>query len=282
MEEFNYLDYLSGVGIEKGDILDVSSDMMSVLMYCRRNKLRLNPNRLIDTLQELVGEEGTVMIRTFNWDFCHGTSFDILHTPSRCGSLGDVAIRREDFKRTQHPIYSWMVWGKYQDELCSMTNTSSFGVGTPFEFLDVKHGKQLVIGNINTTASTQIHHSEVMVEVPYRHNKMFEGEYIDEKGVSCIRKYSMHVRPLNLNVSNDVTFSKEFGQMLKDKGIYICKMYDEKVECSIFLLHEMTECLNEDLRDEGKWVVSINDQPGYKSVDVDWTTLKYYAEEMQE
>ena len=41
-------------------------------------------------------------------------------------------------------------------------------------------------------------------------------------------------------------------------------------------LDEMTEVLMEDLADEGKWVVSINDEPGYKAVDVDWSSLRYY------
>ncbi len=276
MEELNYLDYFSGVGIEKGDILDVSSDVMALLMYCRRNKLSMNPNHLLDTLQEMVGDEGTVMVRTFNWDFCHGSAFDILHTPSRSGSLGDVALKRTDFKRTRHPIYSWMVWGKYREELCEMTNVSAFGVGTPFDFLDKKHAKQLVIGNISTTAATQIHHCEAMAEVPYRLDKVFEGEYIDEKGISEMRKYSMHVRPLNANVSNDVTFTKEFGDMLKEKGIYSFKMYQDKVECSTFLLHEMTRCLIEDLKEEGKWVVSIDDLPGYKAAGVDFNRFIFY------
>ena len=276
MEEFNYAEYLSGIGLQKGDILDVASDMMSVMMYCRRNKLRFNPNHLIDALQEVVGEEGTVMIRTFTWDFCHDTPFDIKNSPSRSGSLGDVAMKREDFRRTEHPIYSWMVWGKYRDELCAMDNTSAFGLGSPFDFLDKKHGKQMVIGNLTTTASTQIHHCEAMAGVPYRLDKVFRGEYVDENGVSSIREYSMHVRPLNLSVSNEVTNSTEFGDMLKEKGIYIQKMHDDKVECSVILLHEMTECLIEDLKDEGKWVVSINGQAGYKAAGVDWDTLKYY------
>lgn len=276
MEEFKYSDFLSGIGIEKGDILDVASDMMSILMYCRRKKLRFQPDHMLDALKEAVGEDGTVMIRTFNWDFCHGTAFDILHSPSRSGALGDVAIKRTDFMRTQHPIYSWMVWGKYKDELCNMTNTSAFGLGTPFDFLDKKRGKQLVLGNLTTTAATQIHHCEAMAEVPYRLDKIFEGEYIDRDGNSSLRKYSMHVRPLNLSVSNYVTETEAFGEMLKEKGIYRYKMYEGKVECSAFLVHEMTECLITDLKEDGKWVVSINDCPGYKAADVDFRTLQFY------
>lgn len=276
MEELNYAEYLDGIGLREGDILDVASDMMSIMMYCRRKKLRFDPNHLIDALKEAVGEDGTVMIRTFNWDFCHDTPFDIKKSPSRSGSLGDVALKRDDFERTKHPIYSWMVWGKYKAELCAMANTSAFGIGSPFDFLDKKNGKQMVLGNLTTTACTQIHHCEAMAEVPYRLDKIFKGEYVDENGASSVREYSMHVRPLNLNVSNEVTNSTEFGDMLKEKGIYIQKMYDDKVECSAFLIHEMTECLIEDLKEEGKWVVSIGDCAGYKSAGIEWDTLKYY------
>ena len=277
MEELNYAEYLGGIGLKKGDILDVASDMMSVMMYCRRNKLRFNPNHLIDAMQAMVGEEGTVMIRTFNWDFCHDTPFDIKNSPSRSGALGDVALKRADFKRTKHPIYSWMVWGKYADELCAMTNKSSFGKDTPFDFLVKMNGKQINIGNLSTTACTQIHHCEAMAEVPYRYDKVFKGKYVDMDGEISDREYSMHVRPLNLKVSNnDITNTPEFADMLRSKGIYIDKMYDGKVECGVFLLNEMTQCLIEDLKDEGKWVVCISDCAGYKAAGVDWDTLKYY------
>ena len=63
MEELNYAEYLDGVGLMPGDIIDVASDMMSIMMYCRRKKLRFDPNQLLDALKEKVGEEGTVMIR---------------------------------------------------------------------------------------------------------------------------------------------------------------------------------------------------------------------------
>ena len=91
-KELDYMDFLQGVGVEKGDIIDVSSDMANVLLYCRRIGVRLVPDHLIDSLQELVGPEGTVMIRTFTWDFCHGEPFDIRTSPSRVGALGNAAM----------------------------------------------------------------------------------------------------------------------------------------------------------------------------------------------
>ena len=132
MEELDYLELIRTIGVQKGDVLDVASGLASVILYCRSKKLKFDSHHLLDALKESVGPEGTIMIRAFNWDFCHDVPFDILHSPSRVGVLGDVAMKREDFRRTQHPIYSWMVWGKYQEYLCGMENARSFGEGTPF------------------------------------------------------------------------------------------------------------------------------------------------------
>ena len=46
-KELDYMDFLQGVGVEKGDISDVSADMASVLLYCRRIGARLVPDHLI-------------------------------------------------------------------------------------------------------------------------------------------------------------------------------------------------------------------------------------------
>ena len=112
MEELNYRELISGIGIEKGNILDIASGLHDIKQYCRSHNLSFDGNHLIDVLKEETGPGGTVMIRAFTWDFCQQIPFDILHSPSQVGALGNIAMEREDFKRTQHPIYSWMVWGK--------------------------------------------------------------------------------------------------------------------------------------------------------------------------
>ncbi len=278
-KELDYMDFLQGVGVEKGDIIDVSSDMANVLLYCRRIGVRLVPDHLIDSLQELVGPEGTVMIRTFTWDFCHGEPFDIRTSPSRVGALGNAAMKRADFKRTGHPIYSWMVWGKRAGELLQMDHPNAFGPGSVFDFLDINHAKQLTLGNTSSDSTTQMHHVEAACKVPYRFDKPFTGEYTDYSGNTCLKTYSMHVRPLNLKVTNTEVDRDERGKELEKRGIMKVKHLDEMTLVSTILLHELTEFLTEDMyQNEGKFTVSINDLPGYVAAGIKPEELKFYAE----
>ena len=277
--ELDYMDFLQGVGVEKGDIIDVSSDMANVLMYCRRIGVRLVPDHLIDALQELVGPEGTVMIRTFTWDFCHGEPFDIRTSPSRVGALGNSAMKRTDFQRTKHPIYSWMVWGARAEELLQMDQPSAFGPGSVFDFLDINHAKQLTLGNTSSDSTTQMHHVEAACKVPYRFDKPFTGEYTDYNGNTSRKTYSMHVRPLNLKVVNTEVDRDERGEELEKRGIMKVKHLDEMTLVSTILLHELTEFLTEDMyHNEGKFTVSINELPGYVAADVKPEELKFFAD----
>ena len=278
-KELDYMDFLQGVGVEKGDIIDVSSDMANVLLYCRRIGVRLVPDHLIDSLQELVGPEGTVMIRTFTWDFCHGEPFDIRTSPSRVGALGNAAMKRADFKRTGHPIYSWMVWGERAGELLQMDQPNAFGPGSVFDFLDINHAKQLTLGNTSSDSTTQMHHVEAACKVPYRFDKPFTGEYTDYSGNTCLKTYSMHVRPLNLKVTNTEVDRDERGKELEKRGIMKVKHLDEMTLVSTILLHELTEFLTEDMyQNEGKFTVSINDLPGYVAAGIKPEELNFYAE----
>lgn len=276
MEEICYKKLIDEMGIGQGDIVDIASDMMNVLINCRKNNRKFDADNFIDTLKMAVGDEGTLMIRTFTWDFCHGVPFDIMKSPSRVGALGNLVMKREDFRRTKHPIYSWMVWGKYADALCDMDNKSAFGEGTVFDFLYKKDAKQIMLGDANYVASTQIHHAEVLANVPYRREKIFEGQYIDENGQSSIRDYSMHVRPLNVNASNEVLNDGRFVNALINKNILRVGLYDNVVRYESYKLRGLTDFVVEHLvNGDGSMVVSINGRPGYKFEDIDWNSFQY-------
>ena len=94
----------------RGDIVYVVSDILALSVKARENKERMDLNRFIDSIIDKVGKEGTILIPTFNWDFCKGETFDIRKTVSRTGALGNAALKRPDFKRSKHPLYSFMIW----------------------------------------------------------------------------------------------------------------------------------------------------------------------------
>lgn len=276
MNEFNYGQFFDSFSIEEGDIVDVASDLASILMYCHREKLTFDINKMIDKLQQCIGNNGTILIRTFSWDFCHGKKFDILKSPGRVGSLGNAALKRADFKRTRHPIYSWMVWGKHQKELCSLGNKASFGKDTSFDFLYKHNGKQITIGNTHRVACTQVHHCEALAEVPYRFEKNFTGIYADELGMESQQTFSMHVRPYNINVSNEILNTENYSKTLIREGIFKNAYYDGVINCRTYNLHRLTDYfLNDLIQGNGSFLVSVNGSPGYKNIDINWDDLVY-------
>ena len=127
-------DYPKYMGIQKGDIVLISSDAKLMLYDALAHRKPLDLNSFIDGLIDAVGEDGTVIFPTYNWGFCKGETFDYLHTPCKTGVLGKIALGRKDFKRTKHPIYSFAVYGKHQKYLCDLDNLDSFGMYSPFGF----------------------------------------------------------------------------------------------------------------------------------------------------
>lgn len=198
----NIADYLK---IEKGDIILFSTDIVNLLYKeFEATKKRPEINTFIDSLIDKVGPEGTLLFPTFNWDFCHGTPFDIKKTKGKTGSLGNSCLKRGDFKRTKHALYSFAVTGKLKDYLCSLDFVDSFGPDSIFAILDKMHAKQILVDVKMNQCFTFVHYVEEMVEPPitYRFIKNFTGEYVDEQGQSSIKTYSMLVRDLDLFISH--------------------------------------------------------------------------------
>lgn len=196
----SYLQALNELGIEQGDTVDVVSDLRSIMLYCRAHCEKFDADELLDALKELVGSQGTVMVRSFTWDWCNKGKFDYAKSPSQVGSLGTMTLSRDDFKRTRHPIYSWCVWGKHKEGLCGLDNRSAFAEDSPFGFLEKYRGKMLRLGDTQIDGMTALHYIEQELKVSYRFEKEFRGVYIDENGDESERTYSMFVR----NLSRDV------------------------------------------------------------------------------
>lgn len=198
-------DLASHLHLKKGDNVYVTSDVKQLLYNCMSNGDDTDLNILIDGIIDIIGENATLVFPTFNWTFCKGEPYDHYKTPCKTGSLGKIALKRDDFKRTKHPIYSFAVWGKDKEKLCALNNKSSFGPDSPFNFM-VEHGyRNLFIDKDTQHSFVFVHYAEESNgPVPYRYLKDFTADYTDEKGVTRRATYSMNVRNLGMDVENTI------------------------------------------------------------------------------
>jgi aminopeptidase-like protein/aminoglycoside N3'-acetyltransferase len=210
--------------INKGDIILLHSDVKKTCWLLKDffSSYESVINFVIDSFLEALGEEGTLLIPTFNWDFCKGKPFDYKNSPAQTGLLPQIALQRKDFKRTKHPIYSFAVKGKLEDVFLSCDNISSFGIDSPFGLLWKLNGK-IFLWDVNYQKSfTFAHFVEQIRNVSYRYEKFFQAPYIDENGKKEIKTYSMFVRNLEKGV---ITHLEPMGKILEDEGISKVKSF---------------------------------------------------------
>lgn len=211
---------INEIDINRGDVVLISSDLKHIIFQAYEQEGKADIDGLIDSIQRKIGTEGTLLFPTFNWDFCKGVTFDYQKTACKTGALSKAALKRTDFKRTKHPLYSFAVWGKDQELLCEMENESSFGADSPFAYLHKKGAKNLIIDVSYQHCFTFVHYVEEQTKgVDYRYLKKFMAGYKDETGIESMRTYSMFVRDLDLDVFNTIepmdSVFLEFGAVKK-------------------------------------------------------------------
>lgn len=211
------LSELRSLGIQNGDVLYVASDITRLMYHVSSNydiesgkEYDEYLNGLVNTLQEVVGDTGTLLFPVFTWDFCRGKGFSVKTSKGEVGALNNWILKnRTDFQRTQHPMYSFMVWGKDASVLTEMQNTDAWGEDSPFAYLRSNKAKTLMIDTVPGKCFTFMHYVERYLGVPWRYMKDFVGEYTDVNGNISKRKYSMFVRDLDID-STQVTDTEVF------------------------------------------------------------------------
>ncbi len=207
-----YCDIAKYLNIKNGDIILLSSNLMKTIYSAKKYEKEFDYNKFIDSFIDVIGSEGTLLLPSYNWDFCSGLPFDYCKTLSKTGVLANEAMKRADFKRTLHPLYSHVVWGKDKDYLCSLDYIDSFGKDSIFAYLCENNAKNIGIDVDLDGCYTTIYYFEQKYNVPYRYKKYFKSTYIDKNGISSRKTYSMNVRYMEL----DSKFSsKEMYEYLK-------------------------------------------------------------------
>ena len=221
----DYRKIVDHLDLNQGDQVYLVSDIINLIVQAKKIGQNFDINEFIDSFLKKLGKNGTLIIPTFNWDFCKGITFDYLKTPTMTGSISKIAMKRKDFKRTTNPIYSFVIAGKDQKYLCDLQNTNCFGEDSPFHYFYINNVKFLSIGiDYKETGFAPVHYVEQKMKVNYRYFKKFSGKYIDEKlkikNVNCELYVRDRSKVNRTAIRNDMDLILEKENVLKTYKIY--------------------------------------------------------------
>lgn len=239
-----YNEIVSQFNLKSGDIIWLSSDITKLAMLVRKETgVRFDPVMLLDEFKKAVGDTGTILLPTFNYDFSNNGFYDYNKSKGITGALGNIALEKSDFKRTQHPLHSFAVWGKDQELLVSMNNSHSFGKDSPFGYCADKNVTQVMLGT-DWRSMTFVHYAETICNVPYRFHKTFSGVYVDNAGVSQEREYDYAARYLNVGTTE--CFDR-IWDILRSKNIASDYMFRDVISSHLVRLGDSLPIICDDI-----------------------------------
>jgi aminoglycoside 3-N-acetyltransferase len=205
---------LVAVGLKRGDLTLVHSDASPVIKMLADDDWSHALELLTSVFRDVLGPEGTLVVPTFNWDFCKGHPFDALTSPSQLGLFSNYVRTRPDAARSRHPIFSFAGIGPEARPLFDGITKSSFGRGSVFDRL-MRRDARLVFFNTSFFFCTFVHYIEQMRGVSYRYLKHFTGT-LTVDGVTYEDTVDFYVRDEKQVVDS---YPTRLGERLRSKGL---------------------------------------------------------------
>ena len=134
---------LKNGGLNKNDVVMLHSNIGPLFKFLKKQKYNFEVKDIAECIMEYFSSNGTLIIPTFNFEFCKGKSFSLKNTPSKMGVLSEEFRIISQKNRTWHPVYSFSIFGKIPKRQIENRNYSAFGKVTKgMEFIDkIKRGE---------------------------------------------------------------------------------------------------------------------------------------------
>ncbi len=232
---------LKKLGADKAKILYIHTDIGFGKPLLKRKELI---SKLYDSIT-LLGVE-TLIFPTYTFSFCNYEDYDIKNSKTTMGILNEYARVQKNSFRTRDPLMSVCVIGKVPKEFNNLSNLSC-GEGSSFDIMSKSDENMfLFFGAKPTECFTFLHYVEAIYNVPYRYDKEFEGNIINENGLKSKEKYLLYTL-----YDTVIPYVKiDFQNHLENKGILNKLLLGEK---ELFLVkgksifEETIKCLDEDI-----------------------------------
>ena len=241
---------LTNLNVFKGDTIIVHSSLHSFGIPEEVSKAELC-DKIFKQLKLMVGEEGNIVVPTFNFGFCRGQLYDINQTPSEgMGIFSEFVRELNNSMRSKHPIQSISVVGRHARSICSIDTYTAFEKKSSFAKLIELNATVLLIGASFQSVSL-VHFAEEQNLVPYRYHKEFRGAYRDYDGQLTEKSYGMFVRNLDIN---PILKMRKLEKLLENRGLIKKQIYNSGVIAQ-FKANQFLDIVNDKLKINPNWLI---------------------------
>ncbi len=181
----------------------------------------LKRKELVEVLYDAICELGvkTLIFPTFTFSYGNREDFDVKNTKCKMGMLNEYVRKMPGSVRSRDPLMSVCVIGENK-ELAKVSGNKSLGEGSFFDrFHHTKNTRIMFFGAQLPQCHTQMHYVEEKLRVPYRYDMKFEGNIIDENGVSTPDAHILYVKYRDVLPCVPPSFEQE----LIDEGLFLKK-----------------------------------------------------------
>ena len=117
---------LKKLGLQNGDTVLMHSDITVIVKYFKINWNEAS-QVLKEAILEIIGTKGTLVVPTFNFDFCNKKKYVHEKTQSVCGFFTNFILFKEKSLRSFHPMHSFCAIGRNASKLMNKVSKSSTG-----------------------------------------------------------------------------------------------------------------------------------------------------------
>ncbi len=220
---FNKLD------IHKGDNIIIHSNMAGLYQF---NNFKLKDSANIfffNFLKKYLGPMGTILVPTYNYQFTKKKKFNVFKSICEVGELGNFMIKKFPFNRTNDPVFSHVVKGKYEESVLNCSTNEAFGEKSIFSFILKKNFKILCFC-CSVNRMTFLHFIEKKNSVNYRYNKLFKSKIFKNNRYSEFKYlYQVGNRKIDYSIKEKKVVNASKVVMKKNNfGRFICSSISAK------------------------------------------------------
>nr|WP_255555541.1 AAC(3) family N-acetyltransferase [Enterovibrio paralichthyis] len=203
------------VGVKENDILFCHSNVGFLGVPEGLKDRQAILELILSAIQDVIGEEGTLVVPTFTYSFGKNEIFDVDSSVSNCGAFSEFIRMHPSAFRSNDPSVSVAAIGRKAQDLTKNIPQDAYSEDSVFGRL-VK--QRVRIFNINFDAGTTLlHYLEKQCQVSYRFDKTFHGEKMED-GCLVQSASTLWVRDMDLEGS-DANFDA-FNRYVSNAALY--------------------------------------------------------------